>query len=435
MSNNFQAPMPDFQAEKLGQSVSLGRTPNHGLSQGENRQQTSISGIDQTRFPGLPQDRIPEQRPISTIFDLDTVDNRNIQHQSHVVNSGLELHNFQPNNDTPIGGHAELSQNNSYLSSSAPEKLDCYDYSAGLANSTQQRKFQDIIYQPQPSTAPVYRIQTSLLPPRRELPFSRPPSSFSPSKVLPFTPAPVTTVSPKVNHKTEPVKDHESRENETPAGNSPEKKSSTGGLKKPASRGKRAPAKKPEKSVPSVEDLLQRDDFALPAVEPDTAPTGKKTAIRKPPARRTRQPRKNAKSAAKIPPSEPSQTQNEEDTLKPSGPINDAEMEDMVPDSQEAVPAAKPSPRKPLSTLSRNIRTAKIPVDKIPAALLSDPLFTASPEFANYADLPVGERRRALEAFMCEQLENPAFRALCKDMGAMWQTVVFGREVGVEKEW
>lgn len=59
-------------------------------------------------------------------------------------------------------------------SSSAPEKLPSFDYQSELATSSQQRRLEKIIYQPQPSTAPEYRSQTDMLPPRRELPFLKP---------------------------------------------------------------------------------------------------------------------------------------------------------------------------------------------------------------------------------------------------------------------
>lgn len=113
--------------------------------------------------------------------------------------------------------------------------------------------------------------------------------------------------------------------------------------------------------------------------------------------------------------------------------------EDIVYDSQEDYRGlsgdqnvqfqGSPEPsRSPLESRRTNPSPAK-KVAREMQALMEEPAFSASSDIAKYAELEEGERRAALETFMCEQLENPAFHTLCEDMSRMWQTVFFGREV------
>lgn len=375
---------------------------------------------------------------------------------SEKFGGGDYSHNILPGGEVP--------------SSSAPGGLNVSNHDPDLATSSQQRRLQNIIYQPQPSTAPEYRSQTHMLPPRRELPFARPTeepkpplvtSAHTPTNDLSTTKAaldkqkrPSTDIrEPDPSLKLIADQEHQSpakRSRKVPA----RKKTTPAPRKATVTRRKAAEAKaKTKATVPSVEELLQQQETVVNLQDsrvqhqdspaPTTTSKGDNKTLNgvpsKDPIGGRIEPRET-RSRASLP-----SNYRMSDPVVLDDRINSA-MDDVVFDSQEgyqrptnepkaSVPDFPKQSRAPLQPQSSNISPTK-PMPKASHTVtramqtrFNDSCLSASSQIDKFATLPEIERRAALETFMCEQLENPAFHTLCKDMSKMWQTVFFGRKL------
>ncbi|KAL9113910.1 MAG: hypothetical protein Q9227_002044 [Pyrenula ochraceoflavens] len=341
---------------------------------------------------------------------------------------------------------------NNFPSSSAPERLDFLNQKEEYAGSIQQQNLQNA-HNHQPPLVPIASSQADFLPPKRNLPFVRSPlkpilhTKFPTVPNQPADSIPKHPDMPSSVHGSDKDMNAKSRKpTEAPRPHTaPEKTTVVQESTKSARRGKKTVTKKQEdKHIPTVEELLQRPDFPPLAPTPDPAPAEKQVKVAKPPSCRTRS--KGKGETVTHVDNDPPGTLKKGKAPAKSKSIrtqeSDAEMPDvLLPDSQDnqsSKTKASTRRRKPLVERNPNAQMAETTnhLNKLSAALDKDPLFQSSIESeTKYADLPPGERRKALETFMCEQLGNPAFRTLCKDLSGMWQSVVLGREVGVEKEW
>lgn len=328
-------------------------------------------------------------------------------------------------------------------SSSAPGRLTKSDQDLSYATSSQQRRLENIIYQPQPSSAPIYTSQTDLLPPKRELPFAKP-------AVL--TSAHLPSLGPMAHDDDN--QNNEEREQTASQGKATRAKSRKPRTKRTVATApkkaiitrKRAAEAKSKGKIPSVEELLGKSDSAAASTE-DATQRGRSDAPANVPL---------------VGETELDQLQHVENlitqpTSKRVGKTQsilsgqareimdgrvEVGMEDVVCNSSEGLPVTNEREtnrrdvavglKEPLRERSRNIYSPQAsprnPVSRAMEALLNEPTFATSPDVSRYAGLPEDERRANLETFMCEQLESPAFHTLCKDMSRMWQRIYFGRE-------
>lgn len=66
------------------------------------------------------------------------------------------------------------------------------------------------------------------------------------------------------------------------------------------------------------------------------------------------------------------------------------------------------------------------------ALLLREPGFANTGQLGAWADLPESVQRETLDTWMCQQLGNPDFIALCKRIDESWQATLFAKSVGVD---
>ncbi|KAL9621501.1 MAG: hypothetical protein Q9160_004031 [Pyrenula sp. 1 TL-2023] len=381
------------------------------------------------RRPDMPFS--PMSRSLRTWSDQNRKTQKNIRQEDNTVHHYDRLEN--PGHDPIVPLDFDCP------SSSAPGRLTRSDQELSYATSSQQRRLENIIYQPQPSTAPVYKSQNDLLPPRRELPFTRP--TVQPVSHLPDL---MAKVRKKGNKE---IEQNASQGNSTRANprKARTKKAVTAAPKKVINTRKRAAEAKSKGEIPSVEEILGKTHPAAVLTE-DVTRRGRSEAPQRVSlvGETALDEVQNREHFTSQPSKGPSQTETilADQVRDITDGRVEATMEDVVEDSQEGLPVtdkretrrkdAAVGTRGPLRERSLNgpppRATPGNPLSREMQVLLNGPDFVASPDFSRYGDFPEDERRAALETFMCQQLESPSFHTLCKDMSRMWQSMYFGRE-------
>ena len=62
-------------------------------------------------------------------------------------------------------------------------------------------------------------------------------------------------------------------------------------------------------------------------------------------------------------------------------------------------------------------------------ALLQDENFAKAPDLAQWARQSDDDRHATLETFLCNNIDNPDFFILCKDLGGMWESRFLGKKI------
>lgn len=90
---------------------------------------------------------------------------------------------------------------------------------------------------------------------------------------------------------------------------------------------------------------------------------------------------------------------------------------DIIIPTQAASPS-KPSPLNPETTSTSASAST--------AAAAASPLETVDPSLQSYLAVPTEERTALLESWICRQLDNDGFVALCSDMEGIWRRIGYG---------
>lgn len=307
----------------------------------------------------------------------------------------------------------------------------------GVPPSYNQQAFLSV----RPSTAPVplspATTLSQYLPPRRELPFAKPTLRTLSTKLDTISTA-ENPAGPQNTLKLPEVKPSRSvLATSTLTGNTAgaliaeKPKKAPAKRAAPRSRGsatarKKAAEKAVGKYVPTVEELLQAS--TEPLNEPTSAIDTQELLAQVDHATKAGTKRSIAgesETNARYPHTPPPLAKPKPQSPRPCATAGELLYPQEAPPGAHATPAPAARPDR-VALAEKTMNGLADSAGMNSSILATDPNYDPNSDLAAYDAQPEHDRIALVESWMCEQLENPHFHTLVRDMECQWQRVLFG---------